>query len=201
MAGQHTEEVAGDEHVGPRIDRYLSGQLPAAEEVEVETHLLRCRRCRVEADEASRSAPPPAIATDAAPPVAPRRRRRAGASYVAAVVLGAAIGVGGWAWIHPTGSSTPVDQPIGSTAAPLTVSLTARPGSGEAVTAVVVGVRPGVRFTLLAVATDGRVYEIARATAVGGPQTVAGTVPVPGDEIRFFAVRAEDGTIVAAGVG
>jgi anti-sigma factor RsiW len=51
--GRHNDECGVDERVGPRLARYLSGRLTEAEELDVEAHLARCRRCRAQADRAS----------------------------------------------------------------------------------------------------------------------------------------------------
>lgn len=47
--GMESHERLGDHHAGPHTGDYLLGELTAAQDHEVEAHLLRCPRCRAEA--------------------------------------------------------------------------------------------------------------------------------------------------------
>ncbi len=208
----------GRDHVVDRLGPYLTGQLEPDEAVAIEDHMLACARCRDEADVASQIA----VGLHSLPPDEVERLRRERPSaevrpyrpapnrsglgrrvlaYAAALVLGAAVGVGTWVWVgpdHPT--STPVSDVVPTAGAGPTVTAVVSPqGPGQSrVEAVIVGLSPGVGFDLIAVGTDDRYLLVVHDTAVGGPQTVSGDVAWSPDDIRFFAVVAQDGHILTA---
>lgn len=77
-----------------------------------------------------------------------------------------------------------------------TVTVTARAG-GATVCALVVGLRLGETYDLIAVGTDGRTYTAARDATAGGPQTtIVGTVPVAPEQVRFFAIVHGQGDVL-----
>ncbi|MBS2536870.1 zf-HC2 domain-containing protein [Catenulispora sp. NF23] len=82
----------------------------------------------------------------------------------------------------------------------LTVSASSD-GVGTRVRAVAVGMRAGVAFDLLAIGADGREYVAAHGVAADDPQTIAGTVPLPPDQVRLYAVVQGrwDVLLIAAG--
>ena len=78
----------------------------------------------------------------------------------------------------------------------LYVTATASPG-GVNIRAIMVGLRPGSEYDLVAVGKDGRNYVAAHGVAAGGPQTVVGAVPEARDQIRFFALTQGDLLLVS----
>jgi anti-sigma factor RsiW len=127
----------------------------------------------------------------------PRQPRRA-LVYAVVLVLGALIGVGGWSWLGLTPfGGAPVDNQVqDSGKGSLTVTLSDRAAGGVDVRAVVVGLRPGIGFELLAVGADDRNYVVVRGVAAGGPQTIAGKVPIAASQIRFFTIAQGDGHVL-----
>ena len=89
-----------------------------------------------------------------------RRRATRVLVPVLALVLGAAVGIGGWIALAPSGfRGTPVGQSTDHDAS-LSVTINDRPGGAE-VRAVVAGLGPGAAYNLVAVADDGRNYVVA----------------------------------------
>ncbi len=238
-------------HVTEQLESYLLGGLLAAQEYEVESHLLRCAGCRAEADSSSelalavasltpedvraiesgepptgaertesevaargpglaRSAPAPATPTRAESTRRPtdtrpdsrrgerRPSRRTLVVYAAVLVVGLVVGAAGVLWISP-GSIN--DVPAGNESLDtgngrLTVTLTDRGDTGADVLAVVVGLRPGLAYELIAVGRDGRNHTVARGVAAGGPQTLQGRLDGPAVDVLFFAVVQPDADLL-----
>ena len=194
-----------DAHVSSRLDDYLLGTLSTAEEFVVEAHILRCPTCRSECHQLSDVAaqvatlPPAMVASiEDMTRVGRPRAGRPALAFAAVLVLGAILGAGGWILagpvsIHgvPAGSDTQ-----DGTAGRLSVTVADRAGGGLDVRAVAVGLRPGLAFELIAVAEDGRNYVVARGMAVGGPQTILGSLPVAASGVRFLAIVQADGEIL-----
>jgi hypothetical protein len=111
------------------------------------------------------------------------------------LVLGAGLGAGGWVLAAP-GSLNEV--PVGSdtqdgTAGSLSVTVGDRAGGGIDVHAVAVGLQPRMDFELVAIADNGRYYVAARGVAVGGPQTIVGSLPIAASSVRFLAIVQPNG--------
>jgi len=165
------------EHVREQIDRYLTGRLAPDDEWAFETHLLDCRPCRTEAEEASSVA----IALARAPRDLAEDVTRLSDAISAARIL-----------IEDSGFER--DRR-------LTVSV-APDGADTGVRAVAVGLRPGQEFDLVAVGADESGYVVARGVTTGASQTMAGTVPLPPHGIRFFAlIQGRDDELLVATAG
>jgi Putative zinc-finger len=222
----HADDPGG--HVAERLESYLLGGLTAAQEYEVESHLLRCARCRAEADASCelalamarltpeevralelgrRSAPAPAPTTanraESTSPTDTRRESRRGrrrssrrtlAVYAVILVVGLVIGAAGVRWISPgsINGRSAGNESVDTNGGGLTVTLSDRGDTGSEVRAVVVGLRPGLAYKLIAVGQDGRNYTIAGGVAAGGPQTLQGRLDGPAADVVFFAVLQPD---------
>ena len=143
----------------------------------------------------SRGSSGPGRDTGAGPAGRSRRSRmRRLAGYAAAVVVGAAIGVGAMALTNQT--EAPPLQNVGDnqdiSTDRLSVTLVETAGGTE-VRAAAVGVRPGRGFQLVAVDSGGQGYLVTTGVAGGGLLSVVGTVPVPASEIVFVALVEDDG--------
>ncbi|MFI6133924.1 zf-HC2 domain-containing protein [Micromonospora sp. NPDC051141] len=130
------------------------------------------------------------------PPARRRSRARPVLAYLATLLVGALLG-GGWT-LYQHREPDPVPAANGTatgTQGQLAATVTPRSGGAE-VRAVTVGLRPGVRYELLAVSTDGRTLVVADGVAAGGPQTIVGTVRLRPDQCRFFAVIQGAGDVL-----
>jgi hypothetical protein len=127
-------------------------------------------------------------------------RGRRALSYAAVLLVGAVLGVGG-VWLYAgldVDRVTVGNQSTTNTRGQLSVTTAARAGNTD-IRAVAVGLRPRMEYDLVAVGQDGRNYVAAHGVAAGGPQTIAGSVPVVREQIRFFALTQGDLLLVAIG--
>ncbi|MFI2710498.1 zf-HC2 domain-containing protein [Micromonospora sp. NPDC018662] len=130
----------------------------------------------------------------------PESRRRSRArpvlTYLATLLVGALLG-GGWT-LYQHREPDPVPAANGTATGAqgqLAVTVTRRAGGAD-VRAVIVGLRPGAPYDLLAVSTDGRTLVVAHDIAAGGPQTIVGTVRLRPEQCRFFAVIQGAGDVL-----
>ncbi len=130
-------------------------------------------------------------------PGARRNRVRGSAVYAAVLVLGLVLGAAGGLWISPDSiNGVPAGSESVDPGGRLSISLSDRDDGGTDVRAVVVGLRPGVPYELIAVGRDGRNRTVARGVAAGGPQTLLGRLDGPAEGVLFFAVAQADADVL-----
>lgn len=136
----------------------------------------------------------------------PRRRATKFAPAVRLVAVAAAVvlilGVGVGVWVDRLAQAPPRIEVAASatdatTNAMLSVQVRDQDGSAE-VRAVIVGLRPGTAFQLLAVDAGGSTHVLYRGTAAGGPQTLVRDLPAPASAVRSVTVAQLDGTVVVS---
>jgi hypothetical protein len=105
------------------------------------------------------------------------------------LAVGGLLGVGGATLLsrHGNASGTLSDHTASSAAGQFTVTVTPQ-ADGSAIRAVVVGLRQGEAYDMLAIGADGHNYVAAHNIATAGPQVIIGAVPIAPGQIRFCAV-------------
>jgi hypothetical protein len=125
----------------------------------------------------------------------PRVRRLT--EYAAVLIFGLAVGAAGALWISPGSiNGVPAGSESVEASGRLAITLADRDDGETDVRAVVVGLRPGVAYELIAVGRDRRNRTIVRGVAAGGPQTLLGRLKGPAGDVLFFAVVQVDAGVL-----
>jgi anti-sigma factor RsiW len=126
------------------------------------------------------------------------RRRRAvwagAAAVVVVLALGGVVTVNDWtAGDEPVLTATAEAPAYGAS---LSVAIISRDEGRSTIRITVTGLRPGIRYQLVAVTRDGATHTVRDWTASSGPQEVDGETSLPLDGLSFITVRLANGSAI-----